>query len=70
MEFFDFSNFGFRVIFFVVIGLLAIWDTVWKGFGLWKAAKNNHAVWFICILVFNTLGILPIIYILLNRDKK
>jgi len=53
-----------------VICILAIWDIVWKGFALWKAARNNHVVWFICIMIFNTVGILPIIYILLNRKKN
>ena len=70
MEFFDFNNLGILSIFIVVVGLLAIWELVWKGFALWKAAKNNHAVWFVCIIIFNTVGILPIIYILLNRGKK
>jgi len=54
----------------IAICILAIWDIVWKGFALWKAARNNHVVWFICIVIFNTVGILPIIYILLNRKKN
>jgi len=55
---------------FVVICILVIWDVVWKGIALWKAARNNHVAWFICIFILNTVGILPIIYILLNRKKK
>ncbi len=47
--------------------ILAVWDFVWKFIALWKAGRNNHLVWFICIAVFNTVGILPIIYILLQR---
>ena len=70
MEFLDFSNLYFVAIFIAVVGLLVIWETVWKGFALWKAARNNHVAWFVCIIVFNTVGILPIIYILLNKDKK
>jgi len=42
----------------------------WKGIGLWRAGKNDHLLWFIAILVFNTIGILPIIYLLLDRRKK
>ena len=48
----------------------ALWDTVWKLIGMWKAGRNNELVWFICIAVFNTLGILPIIYILMDKKKS
>jgi len=48
----------------------ALWDTVWKLIGMWKAGRNNDLVWFICIAVINTLGILPIIYILLDKKNS
>lgn len=47
-----------------------LWDTVWKLIGLWKAARNNDLTWFICIGVFNTIGILPLIYILMDKKKR
>jgi len=53
----------------ILIIILIIWDGVWKLIALWKAARNNHLVWFICIALFNTIGILPIIYILIHRKK-
>jgi hypothetical protein len=46
------------------------WEVLWKLIAFWKAARNNHLAWYICIAVFNTLGILPIIYIILYREKK
>jgi len=52
-----------------VIIVLALWDTVWRFIAMWKAARNNHLVWFICIAIFNTIGILPIFYILLHRRE-
>jgi len=52
-----------------IIIVLAIWDAVWKLIALWKSARNNHLAWFICIALFNTLGILPIIYILTHKKK-
>ena len=52
-----------------LIVVLAIWDSVWKLIGMWKAARNNHLAWFICMFIFNTLGILPIIYILIHKEK-
>tara|TARA_Y100000310_G_scaffold238224_1_gene241571 strand:- start:284 stop:487 length:204 start_codon:yes stop_codon:yes gene_type:complete len=30
---------------------------------MWKAAKMNHKIWFVAIAIFNTVGILPILYI-------
>jgi hypothetical protein len=55
--------------FIPLILIVAIWDSVWKLIAMWKAGRNNHLAWFICIFIFNTLGILPIIYILINKDK-
>jgi methionyl-tRNA synthetase len=43
--------------------LLVVWEAVWKGIALWKSARNKHLVWFICIFIFNTVGILPIVYL-------
>jgi hypothetical protein len=53
-----------------VIIILAIWDAVWKLIAMWKAGRNNHLAWFICIALINTIGILPIIYILMHRKKS
>lgn len=47
-----------------------IWSLVWKGLALWRAAKNNHQLWFIVLLVLNTLGILEIIYYFVFSKKK
>ena len=48
----------------------ALWDVVWKGIALWRAARNSHQVWFIFLLIVNSAGILPIIYILFFSKKK
>jgi hypothetical protein len=52
-----------------VILILVIWESVWKIIALWKSARNNHLAWFICIALINTIGILPIVYILMHRKK-
>jgi hypothetical protein len=44
-----------------VLILVALWDGVWKVIGMWKSASNNQLAWFICIAIFSTAGILPII---------
>jgi|GEM_PF-1078956 len=50
----------------IVSGFL-IWETIWKGLALWKSSKNDHRYWFIAILLLNTIGILPIVYLLINK---
>jgi sorbitol-specific phosphotransferase system component IIC len=53
-----------------IIITLFIWDGIWKLIAMWKAGRNNHLAWFICIALINTIGILPIIYILMHRKKS
>ena len=53
-----------------VFVILGIWEAAWKAIALWKAARNSHLAWFICIMIFNTVGILPIIYIFGFSKKK
>lgn len=52
------------VAFVIIIIILAIWDGVWKLIALWKSARHDQLAWFICLAIFNTAGILPIVYIL------
>jgi hypothetical protein len=56
--------------FLPTIIIFSIWETVWKLIALWKAGRNNQLVWFICIAIINTAGILPIVYILIQRNKQ
>lgn len=54
--------------FFVFLILL---DLVLKALALWKAARADQPFWFITLLIFNTVGILPIIYLLFfAREHK
>lgn len=50
--------------------LLAIVDLVLRGMALWKSARNGQNGWFIALLVINSMGILPLIYLLIYRDTK
>lgn len=53
-----------------LIVLVALWDGVWKVIGMWKSARNNQVAWFVCIAIFNTVGILPIIYLAFCQKDK
>lgn len=64
----------FFTLFPVWIGFLIL-DLVLKGVALWKAARNTQKVWFVVLLIVNSIGILPAIYLLffqkgLKKRKK
>jgi methionyl-tRNA synthetase len=49
---------------------IMIWETIWKGIGLWKSGRNNQFGWFIFMFIFNTAGILPLIYLLFFQKNN
>ena len=63
------TNTPHLVGFVMIIVVLAIWDAVWKLIAMWKSARNNQLAWFICLAIFNTVGILPIVYILISKPS-
>lgn len=64
----DFSQFaqvppfGFFIIY--------IWSLFWKALALWKSAQNEQKIWFVVMLILNTVGILEIIYLFGFAKKK
>lgn len=49
--------------------LAAAWTIPWKGFALWKAARRGEKIWFIVLLLLNTLAILEILYIFVFSER-
>lgn len=49
----------------IVLGLV---DLVLKGFAMWRAARLKSVGWFAALLVINSAGIVPAIYLLMTRD--
>lgn len=49
---------------------LGIFELVLKAFALWHSARGRQIAWFVCLLVLNTAGILPIIYLLFFKKKE
>lgn len=48
---------------------LAILDITLKAWSLWRAARMSKQIWFIALIVVNSLGILPVIFLLLTKDE-
>ncbi len=49
---------------------MIIWSLIWKGWALWKSARQGSKVWFVVFLIINTLGVLEILYIYIFSKKK
>jgi len=54
----------------IVMPIVIVWSTVWKGFALWRAARNHHLAWYLAMLILNTAGILEIVYIFAFSRKN
>ncbi len=54
------NDLGLGIGMIILIAVLALWDIIWRGIALWKSARNNHTGWFVCLMIFSTIGILPI----------
>ncbi len=49
---------------------LVVWDLAWRGLAMWRAGRANQPKWFMALLIVNSLGLLPIIYLLLSRKNS
>jgi hypothetical protein len=50
--------------------VIALWDGVWKAIALWHAARRNQKAWYVFLIIINSLGILPIVYLAFFRKNK
>lgn len=48
----------------IFLPIFLIWLLFWKGFALWRSASKRQLIWFVILLVINTMGLLEILYIL------
>lgn len=54
----------------VLVLLVAAWEIGWRIPSVWRAAQRGHKVWFVFLLLVNSLGVLPIIYFLTAGKKS
>lgn len=48
---------------------ITVWELIWKGMALWRAAHLKSRNWFIVLLAINSMGILPILYLYFFSKK-
>lgn len=53
---------------FIIILMVA--DLILRGIALYKSARKEQKVWFVALLIVNSVGILPLIYILLEKKAE
>jgi hypothetical protein len=54
-----------------LVVVLGVWEAVWKAIALWRAGNDRNLLWFVLMFIFNTLGILEIIYIFgISRPRR
>ncbi len=49
--------------------LLVAADLILRGVALYRSARKGQKVWFVALLLVNSLGLLPLIYLLINREN-
>ncbi|MFA6256382.1 MAG: DUF5652 family protein [Candidatus Absconditabacterales bacterium] len=54
----------------ILLMVLMVRELIWKGIALWKAGTKKQLARFICLFIFNTVGILPIIYLAFFQKKN
>lgn len=54
----------------VLVLVLVVLEITLKGMALWRAARNQSKGWFIVFLFINTIGILPLIYLLASNNPN
>lgn len=55
---------------FPSLAFLLAWELVWKWIALYKAWRKWEIWRFICIFIFNTFWLLPIIYLIIDSTEK
>jgi len=51
----------------LIILIILLFTILLKGFALYRAARKKSKGWFWVILIFNTFGILPLLYLIFSR---
>jgi hypothetical protein len=62
------SQVSYETFIWIVLAI-SLWELVWKSIGIYMAAGRGDKWWAVSMVVFNTIGILPIFYIFLFAPK-
>ena len=55
--------------FWLIVAVL--WMLPWKGWALWRAARNGQRIWFTVLILVYTLALLEILYLIFwSRPRR
>jgi hypothetical protein len=54
----------------IIFAIFIMLEVILKYISLWRSARNDQLAWFVVLCIFNTLGILPLIYLIWFDKKK
>ena len=54
----------------IITSIVLIIVLILKGFAMYRAARKESKCWFWCLLIFNTMGILPILYLIFSKKEN
>ncbi len=54
---------------FIAIIPFILIDLVLKALSMWRAARMNMTAWFVALFIVNSLGILPVIFLLITNTE-
>lgn len=63
------ETYGIEQNLFIILIILSLVDVIFTGVGMWIAARGEQKGWFIAMLLLNTLGILPALYLIFFQPK-
>lgn len=52
-----------------IIIIIGIFELILKGLALYRSARRGEKGWYIAILILNTIGLLPLFYLLFIGKK-
>jgi len=60
--------------FYAIVIATVAWKLIWYGLAIYKTIEKKQKAWFVVLFIaafiLNDLGILPIIYLIINKDKS
>ena len=54
---------------YLIIGVVLAIALILKGFALYRAARKESTCWFWVLLIFSTMGILPLLYLIFSKPE-
>lgn len=55
---------------YLALGAILALALILKGFALYRAARKESNGWFWVLLILNTMGILPLLYLIFSKKEK